>query len=60
LDALHRFLEQSRQVASAAVIVDAKDEAAKRFCEHFDFLPLPATPSRLFIPMKTIEKLFTA
>jgi hypothetical protein len=42
------------------VIVDAKDEAAQRFCEHFDFLPLPATPSRLFIPMKTIEKLFTA
>jgi len=60
LDALHRSLELSRQIASAAVVVDAKEEAAKRFYEHFDFLPLPATPSRLFLPMKTIEKLFAA
>lgn len=59
LDAIHRSLEQSKQVASAAVIVDAKDEAARRFYEHFDFLSLPDTPNRLFLPMKTIEKLFS-
>ncbi len=58
LDALHRSLEQSRRVASAAVIVDAKDEAARHFYEHFGFLPLPATPNRLFLPMKTIEELY--
>jgi len=39
------------------VIVDAKDEAAKRFYEHFEFVPLPDTPRRLFLPMRTIEKL---
>jgi len=59
LDALHRALEQSRQVASAAVIVDAKDESARRFYEHFDFLSLPGTPNHLFLPMRTIERLFS-
>jgi predicted GNAT family N-acyltransferase len=58
LDALFRCLQQSKQVASAAVVVDAKDEAAKRFYEHFGFLSLPETPKRLFLPMKTIERLF--
>ena len=59
LDALHRSLEQSRQVASAAVIVDAKDDSAHRFYEHFDFLSLPDVPNRLFLPMKTVERLFS-
>lgn len=58
LDALSRSLEQSRHIASAAVIVDAKDEAARRFYEHFGFLSLPGTPNRLFLPMKTLAKLF--
>jgi len=58
LDALYRSLQQSKQIASYAVIVDAKDEAARSFYEHFQFIPLPDTPDRLFLPMKTIEKLF--
>jgi predicted GNAT family N-acyltransferase len=58
LDALYRCLQQSSQVASAALVVDAKDEAARRFYEHFDFVALPDTPGRLFLPMRTIEKLF--
>jgi GNAT superfamily N-acetyltransferase len=58
LDALYRCWQQGKQVASAAVIVDAKDEAAKRFYEHFEFIPLPDTPHRLFLPMRTIENLF--
>jgi len=58
LDALYRSLQQSKQVASFAVIVDAKDDVARRFYEHFDFLSLPDTPDRFFLPMKTIGKLF--
>jgi predicted GNAT family N-acyltransferase len=58
LDALYRCLRQSSQVASAAVVVDAKDDAARRFYEHFEFMSLPDIPGRLFLPMKTIEKLF--
>jgi predicted GNAT family N-acyltransferase len=58
LDALHRSLQQSRQVASTAVIADAKDEAATRFYLHFDFVPLPDIQNRLFLPMQAIGKLF--
>jgi predicted GNAT family N-acyltransferase len=58
LDALYRSVRQSQHVASSAVIVDAKDEAARGFYLHFDFLPLPDTQNRLFLPMQTIEKLF--
>jgi ribosomal protein S18 acetylase RimI-like enzyme len=58
LDALHRAWQQSKQVASAAVVVDAKDDAASRFYRHLNFIELPDTPSRLFLPMQTIAKLF--
>jgi predicted GNAT family N-acyltransferase len=58
LDALYRCLRQSKQVASAAVVVDAKDKPAKRFYEHFEFVALPGIPNRLFLPMKMIEDLF--
>jgi GNAT superfamily N-acetyltransferase len=57
LDALKRALENTRQVASAAVIVDAKDEHARRFYLRHDFTPLPLQPHRLFYLMKTIQKL---
>ena len=59
LDALHRCLRNSREVASVAVVVDAKNEAAHRFYEHFEFISLPDIPGRLFLPMRTIEKLFS-
>jgi len=58
MDGLHRALMGSRQVASAAVVVDAKDEAAGEFYLRYGFIPLPSRRNRLFYPMKTIEKLF--
>ena len=58
MDALHRSLKASRQVASAAVIVDAKDDRARSFYLKYGFLELPANPNRLFLPMATIEQLF--
>ena len=57
LDALHRALHGSRQVASWAVVVDAKAGARSFYLKH-DFIPLPESPDRLFLPMKTIETLF--
>lgn len=58
LDALHRALQHSKSVASFAVVVDAKDENATHFHLKYGFLPLVATPNRLFLPMATIETLF--
>ncbi len=58
MDALHRSLRASRQVASLAVIVDAKDERAVAFYRHYEFLPFADQPTRLFLPMSVIEKVF--
>ena len=58
MDALRRAFEQSDRIAAAAVVVDAIDDAARRFYQHFDFLPFPDRHDRLFLPMKTLARLF--
>ena len=58
MDALYRSLCNSKEVGSWAVVVDAKDEKAATFYEQFGFIRLPKIPKRLFLPMKTIEKMF--
>lgn len=58
MDALRRALEASHEVASVAVVVDAKNEAALAFYRRYDFIPFPDVPNRLFLPMGTIEPLF--
>jgi len=55
-DALLRAVRS--EIASFAVIVDAKDDAARRFYERESFLPLPEQPLKLFRPMTDIAKLF--
>lgn len=59
MDALHRAVSQSATIASALVVVDAMDDRAQQFYEHFDFCPFPEQANRLFLPMQTIAKLFT-
>jgi len=46
------------EVASFAVIVDAKDDSARRFYERESFLPFPDQPMKLFRPMVDIRNLF--
>ena len=58
MDALRRSLELSKQVASAGVIVDAKDDSAAAFYRRYGFLDLPNVERRLFLPMGTIQELF--
>lgn len=55
-DALHRAVRS--EIASFAVIVDAKDEEARRFYERESFLPFPDQPMKLFRPMADLEQLF--
>ena len=57
-DALRRAYEQSAQIASAAVVVEAMDDEAHRFYRYFDFIAFPERQDRLFLPMATIGKLF--
>lgn len=58
MDALCRSFQGSRQLASAAVVVDAKDDTAKAFYKKYGFLELPKVAKKLFLPMGTIEELF--
>lgn len=58
LDGLQRALLHSGEVASWAVIVDAKNAAAERFYSHYGFMTLPQTRRRLFLPMATVAALF--
>lgn len=55
-DALYRAV--TNEIASFAVIVDAKDDSARQFYERESFLPLPGQPLKLFRPMADIKKLF--
>jgi predicted N-acetyltransferase YhbS len=57
-DALHRSLAQSAHIASAGVMVDAKDEKTPAFYIKYGFTPVLDAGQRLFLPMKTIEQMF--
>jgi hypothetical protein len=46
----------SKHFASWTVMVDAKDANAVAFYKKYGFMEIPATPSRLFLPMVTITK----
>jgi len=58
MDGLQRSYVQSSQVASFAVVVDAKENAME-FYRRYGFLELPQG-QRMFIPMETIKKLMGA
>ena len=58
IDALRRAFALTSEIAAYAVIVDAIDQKAISFYEHYSFLPFPDNPNRLFLPMKTIGDLF--
>jgi predicted GNAT family N-acyltransferase len=53
-DALNRSEDASREIGSVTVIVDAKDENAARFYQHYGFNRFEAPPLRLYIMMATI------
>jgi GNAT superfamily N-acetyltransferase len=54
--ALKKAIAVSVEVASFAVIVDAKDEKAKLFYEKYDFLTLKDESLRLFMPIKGLAR----
>ena len=52
------FRSWRNEIASFAVVVDAKDDSARSFYEREGFLALPDQPLKLFRPMADIAKLF--
>lgn len=57
-NALRLSLSQSRYIASAGVVVDAKDENAAAFYRKYDFLPILDADHRLFLSMNKIQQMF--
>jgi len=54
MDALHRSLRVSEEIAIFAVIVDAKSNQAKKFYLKYGFIPLEDQELSLFLPLSTI------
>jgi GNAT superfamily N-acetyltransferase len=57
MSGLARSWELHDQIGAIGVIVDAKDDSARAFYEHYRFQGLLDQPYRLFLLMRTIEEL---
>jgi GNAT superfamily N-acetyltransferase len=56
-DAMLRTLHAADIAGIRAFVVHAKDDVAKGFYEHFDFLPSPSDPLHLFLLLKDVRKI---
>jgi predicted GNAT family N-acyltransferase len=57
MDALHRSWKNTSEVASVGVVAEAYDAAARASYLHHEFVPVAEHPKKVFIAMKTIERL---
>jgi len=53
-------LTAAEGVGVRALLVHAKDEAAKAFYERYDFAPLPGYPMHLVLLLKDARRIVTA
>jgi GNAT superfamily N-acetyltransferase len=56
-DAMLRTLQAADIAGIRAMLVHAKDDAARGFYERFDFLPSPSDPLHLFMLLKDARKI---
>ena len=59
-DAMQRTLQAADIAGIRAFAVHAKDEEARRFYQHFDFIPSPTDPMHLFILLKDVRHVISA
>jgi len=55
-DALRRTLQAADIAGIRAVAVHAKNDAARKFYAHFDFMPSPTDPYHMFLVIKDVRK----
>jgi GNAT superfamily N-acetyltransferase len=58
-DAMQRTLQAADIAGIRAFAVHAKDEEARRFYEHFDFVPSPTDSMHLFVLLKDVRRIVT-
>ncbi len=56
VDTLKRIIRVANDVGITLVLVDAKDDPAASFYQHFGFAPLPDTPLRLALAVDTAKR----
>ena len=52
VDAIRRAYTHSSAIGAALLVVEARDEAAVQFYQHFGFRPFPDNTQQLFMPMR--------
>lgn len=57
LDGLARVHRHTEEVAAAVVLVDAKDDNARRFYTRFGFREITGDSRRMFLPVRTVSQL---
>ena len=57
LDAIHRVVRAGDTIGVYAVVVDALHDRARAFYERYGFTPFPSQPLRLYLPLRTFERL---
>lgn len=57
IDAMKKSYKASQQIASVALLVEAINEQAVRFYQKFGFISFQSSSDRLYLSMKTIEKI---
>jgi GNAT superfamily N-acetyltransferase len=55
-EACQKVAQASTVLAVAGIMVDAKDQMAASFYQHFGFKPLPENAERLFLPANVFAK----
>ena len=53
MDAIKRCTLIGHQSGVYALLVDARNEAVKRFYDRFGFLPIAGRPMTLYLPLET-------
>ncbi len=57
MDALRRVLAASREVAALAIVVEAENDSARAFYEHYGFLRFVDDEYRLYLPVMTVDQI---
>ena len=55
-DAMRRTMQAAEIAGIRAIAAHAKDDAARKFYTHFNFIPSPTDPYHLFLLLKDIRR----
>ncbi len=59
INAIRRAVAISKHAGIIGLFVDAKNEDIKKYYLKFGFIPLPDHALELFLPLKTLQKMYT-